>query len=108
MNTRSYKQPVTYWGAPLPNGLGGFSFDAPIILQTRWEESQQEFTLQNGDLTVSKAVVYVKQDVDLQGYLYLGETLELDPMIVSNAFKIMQFTKILSIDGLRTERRAFL
>ena len=38
----------------------------------RWENRQELFIDPSGNETLSKAVVYLDQEVDLGGYLYLG------------------------------------
>lgn len=107
MQTRSYRQSVTYWSSPVSNGLGGFSYSAPSVLLARWEERLEEFQDHGGETHMSKAIVWLKQDVDTLGFLYNGVSTEADPTQVYGAFRILQFRKI---PGIRTgwERRAYL
>ena len=108
MNTRAYTQDATYWGSPVSNGLGGFTYAAPVALKVRWEERQEEIITHGGEVKTSRAIVWVKQDLDTEGFLYLGTSTASDPATVHGAFKIQEFRKIPSIRGTSFERRAFL
>jgi len=108
MISRGYTQQATYWGSPVSNGTGGFSYDAPCLIKVRWEDRQEQFPLQSGDIGTSKAIVFTQQDLDILGYLCLGSIDEFDPTKVHGAFQIKQFRKIPSLSGLKVERRAFL
>jgi hypothetical protein len=72
---RQYKQKCVYWGNPVNDGHGGFTFDNPIEINCRWEDMQQIVSDKYGNEITSRAVVYVPQDLDEEGMLYLG-TLE--------------------------------
>ena len=124
--TKHCKQTCVYWGSPLADGEGGFTFATPVELACRWEGKVQivkDDDAKGGEIE-SVAVVYVLQDVDEEGYLYLGtlndlEALEdssenssggwFNPMVVDGAYKIKQFEKIPAL-GSTTQfvRRAFL
>ena len=71
--TKNFKQTIVYWGNPQPDGFGGFSFDDPVEIKGRWEDRQELFIDAQGNEIRSQAVVYLAQDVDLGGYLYLGD-----------------------------------
>jgi len=100
MLNRKYKQKCVYWGNPINDGQGGFTWDDPIELSCRWEEMRQ-LSLDNTGVTEnSRAVVYLSQDVDEEGMLYLGLLNELtnaqkeNPREVDAAFFIKRFRKI--------------
>ena len=102
---RQYKQDAVYWGNPQENGSGGFTFDDPIEIKCRWEDIKQVVTDKKGNEITSRAVVYVKQDLDEEGMIYLGtlddltSAMEIDPKTVENAFIIKRFAKIPSLQS---------
>lgn len=75
MITRNCDQIAVYWGNPQNDGQGGFTFANPVELACRWESTTQIVSDAKGNEITSRAVVFVLQDVDEEGYLYLG-TLE--------------------------------
>jgi len=112
--TRNHKQKIVYWGNPQQDGWGGYSFDDPVEIMGRWEDKQKMFLSSDGKEIISMAEVYLGQDVDLMGYLYLGELSEIssseegDPTSVSQAFPIRAFSKIPNLKGTLFERKAVL
>jgi len=97
--TRMLKQTLVYWGTPVPDGYGGYTFAEAIEVSCRWEDKQELFIDPTGKEVLSQAVVYVGQDVDIGGYLYLGEESDLeyvhtDPKIIEGARQIKQFAKL--------------
>jgi hypothetical protein len=118
----TYAQTAVYWGAPTPDGYGGNTFAAPIEVVCRWEDKEQFLGSQvggevTGGLMLSRSIVFVKQDVDEEGYLYLGTLDDLvldsndyiDPKEVDKAYIIKRFEKSPAV-GSTTEflRKAFL
>ena len=113
------KQIAVYWGSPVNDGYGGKTFASPVEILCRWEDKNETFIAPNGDQSVSKSVVYVLQDVDQEGYLFLG-TLDslydaaessatvIDPKDVA-AYLIRRFDKLPAL-GSTTEflRKAYL
>lgn len=76
---RMRKQTAVYWGSPKPDGFGGVVFDPPREISVRWEQSASKFTDPSGQEQVSKAKVYVGEDLALGGFLMLGELSQLAP-----------------------------
>ncbi len=105
--TRSLKQTCVYWGNPVPDGEGGFTFDEPVEILCRWENINQVITDAKGAAITSRAVVFVLQDLTEEGYLYLGDleslydSLDLEssastlsnPITITNAWIIKRFQK---------------
>jgi hypothetical protein len=73
---RNCKQRAVYWGSPVEDGQGGKTFAAPVEIACRWEEMNQIVSDAKGSELTSRAVVYVLQDVDEEGFLYLGDLLD--------------------------------
>tara|TARA_R100001086_G_scaffold205990_1_gene121793 strand:- start:113 stop:439 length:327 start_codon:yes stop_codon:yes gene_type:complete len=108
MLTTDYNQDMTYWANPVTTSVGGISFDAPVALKVRWEERAERFLDTNGEEVVSRAVIWVKEDVDIGGYVYLGSSILTDPTDLDDAYPIRQFFKIPDLRNLFNERRIFL
>ena len=108
-------QTAVYWGTPANDGYGKITFDAPVEIAVRWDASDRVLTSSTGAQHISRAEVIVNQDVDEEGYLYLGvlEGLTVaqkaDPKLVTGAYIIMRFDKVPMI--FKTDefvRKAFL
>lgn len=99
---------ITYWGNPRNDGTGGLVFDDPVQIEARWEERVEETFDDKGKSFVSRANVFVRQDVDIGGYLYNGVSLFTDPTSVEGAWPIKQFLKVSNMGRTRIERRALL
>ena len=97
--TKRCTQTCVYWGSPVNDGQGGKTYDDPVELSCRWEDDQQLFAGDDGESIVSRAVVYVLQDVDKNGMLFLGDLDDLtaaeeaDPASVETAYIIKGFQK---------------
>lgn len=108
--TRHMKKVATFWGKPTDDGLGNFTFPTPKLFSpsndnggVRWEQKSEVFRDANANEVVSSAVVYVPEELEIEGWLALGdETGESDPQSVDGAYEIRQigFT-----DDLRGDKR---
>jgi len=98
---RACVQTAVYWGDPSDDGYGGKTFGSgyPEEILCRWENRKQLITNAQGKEIVSMARVYVLQDLDEEGWLFLGSLDDLDsdeeedPRKVDGAFEIKQFSK---------------
>jgi hypothetical protein len=114
MLTRRCAQTAVYWGTPTEDNYGGKTFAAPVEIACRWVDKSEIIASTTGQELVSRAMVHVLQDLDEQGYLYLGTladlsaTEEANPKIVTGAFEIKQFHKVPSLDGSVYVRKAYL
>jgi hypothetical protein len=107
------KQRAVYWGSPVQDGYGKFTFATPTEIRVRWEKKQEMFIDPQGDEVMSMAIVYTASDVDIGGYLYLGVEADLasdhsDPQVIGGAFKIKQFGKLPTLPGTQYLRTAWL
>ena len=107
LNT-AYRQTATVWTQGSPDGYGGFTYDTPRKVRCRWEEVSKEFTDRAGEVQVSRAVVYLPEDVSIGDYIYLGESSAADPTTVDGAYEVRQFQKVPNLQYLYEERRAYL
>ena len=103
-----YNQKATYWANPVQGGFGGITFDAPIVLNVRWEDRTERFTDMAGQEQISRAVVYTDRDLDLGGYLVLDESVATDPTQVEGALYVQRSDEIPDLRGLNIEYRSFL
>lgn len=97
-------QTAVYWGGPTADGEGGYTYDDPVEIDCRWEYRREIFTRMGGgnisEQLISNAIVYVLQDVDEQGLLFLGDLDDLDsadeeqPWEASNVYRIQRVDKI--------------
>lgn len=111
---RNLNQTAVYWGNPQNDGYGGFTYDTPVEISCRWEDSTKIITDSNGREIVSQAEVHVNQDVDEKGLLYLGTLDDLDsdeesdPITIASAFEIKRFDKIPNLKATAYYRKAYL
>lgn len=107
-------QTVVYWGNPTPDGYGSFTFDSPIEISARWVDRSELFIDSTGQESKSLAVVFIGQDIDIGGWLFLGELSDIDsgltdtPHLVPNARQIRGFRKTPSLDSQIFERKVWL
>lgn len=112
---RHLNQTLVYWGNPQDDGEGGFTFDSAVEIIGRCEYKVEQVVSGNGELTVSRARVYLAQEVDQGGYLYLG-TLDDSEMVdsaphpddISESMRIMVFEKIPRLEGPGYLYKAYL
>jgi len=120
--TRTCKQVAVYWGAPVEDGYGGKVFANPREIYCRWEELRQVISDAKGNEITSRAVVYVLEDLEEEGMLFLGTLDTLydsatdssfgeidDPAALDNVYTIKRFEKVPAL-GTTTAflRKAYL
>lgn len=111
---RQLKDDIVYWGTPSPDGFGGATFADYVDLKGRWEDRNDLFIDTEGKESMTKAVVYVTQDMDLGGWLFKGLTTDISsadqdaPQDVDNAYEIRGFKKVSNMKGDGYERKVFL
>lgn len=101
-------QVLTVWRATGIDGFNKPSFSAPEQLNCRWEERSEKIQAGDGTEILSRARVFVSEDVALGDYFALGVYEETDPISTPGAWRIRDFRKTPSLDGLSFERKAFL
>lgn len=106
--TKYCTQTAVYWGNPTEDGYGSMTYDAAVEISCRWEDIQQIMGTVMGNAIVgfgdmSRSVVFVLQDLDRDGMVYLGELTDLtagqlaNPKSISDAHLIKRFEKIPSL-----------
>lgn len=92
-------QTAVYWGSPVKDGYGGATFNTPVEILCRWEWKEKIQELQNGKLQHQKGQVLVTEDLDLEGYLYLGSLTGIsgdvtNPLEIEGTYQIIEINKI--------------
>ena len=98
-------QTAVYWGSPVDDGYGTKTFAEPIEIKCRWEDIVEVVSDRTGKDITSKAKVLVPQDLDEEGYLFLGTLdslydsaessgITLNPFEILGAYEIKRFDKI--------------
>lgn len=106
--TSNLKQDVTYWSLVGLDENGDPTFSSPITIKARWEDTNEVNLSASGQTFISQAVVYLSQDVGLGDYLYLGVSVEANPINQKGSKIVMKYNKIPSLNGKHFERRAVL
>lgn len=94
---------AVYWGTPVADKFGAFTFATPVEIQCLWKGKVVLIRDDEGREIVSKAKVYVTQDLDEHGMLFHGILDDLtaaqksDPRKVSSAYEIKTFMKVPSL-----------
>lgn len=105
-------QKATYWAGQVPDGYGSSSWSTPVVLNVRWEDLTDEKLSAayqvEGELVVSRSMVWTEQALKEGGYLFLGETVEPDPTSLDKAFVIRSVAVIPSLRGGSFENVAYL
>lgn len=91
-------QTAVYWGNPIKDAYGNMVYDDPVEIAVRWDDQTELVRDSTGKEVVSKAQVIVLQDLDVDGWLYLGALSEFGsplpgPTDVDGAYKIIRFDK---------------
>ena len=97
------KDTAVYWANPAISGDGSFSFDDPVEISCLWTEKIELIQDNQGKEVVSKAGIWVTQDLANNGMLFHGELTDLstaekaDPRKRKDAYEIKLFLKKPSI-----------
>jgi len=79
---------ITYWAKSGTDKYGKLTFAAPTSLGGRWEDVNELFIDPKGEEQTSRANIYVYSEVELEGYLYLGASVAMDPTTLDGAWQI--------------------
>lgn len=92
-----------YWGNPVDDGYGGFTFDAPVEMKCRWENKREIMLDQAGrEFTCNASLLLVDIDVELEGRCYRGTIQELvdagedinKPVGIKEVYMVRRFDRI--------------
>ena len=107
--TRNMTQTATYWQPLGITASGQTTFNAPILIKCRWQNKNDVFKNTEGKDEVSSAVVYPNSQLEIRGYLALGdETANAYPLDVASAFEIKNVGSSPALDGSQELIKAWL
>lgn len=107
-------QSFVYWGNPVNNGYGGYTFDVPVEITGRIENKAEKIIDSKGAEISSHSVIFLTQDVQEGGWIFEGELSDIassdiaNPEDVPGAREIRVFKKVPNITATDYERKAFL
>lgn len=96
---RYMTQVATYWAPGGNDGFGNVTFAAPEVVKCRWQDVAIMFRDPQAREVASDAVVYVDHDVEVGGYLALGDHSTTNPRSVEGAKEIRQVQRSPSLSG---------
>jgi hypothetical protein len=111
---RLLRQTAVYWASPVSDGYGGHSYADPVEVPCRWEPSSKRFSTAQGEEFVASAVVWVAEDLEVGGLLFLGSLSDLtgaqesNPQPVASALAVRAFEQTPDVRGAIAVRRAIL
>jgi hypothetical protein len=106
-------QVAVYWERLAPDGYGGYTWEDPVEIDVRWEQSSEMFIDSSGERVNCNAKVFLGQDVKVGDYIYLGDADDLtsasgSPVSMEAAMPIKRFDKIPDLAGAEFLRRAWV
>ena len=111
---RNLTQTAIYWGNPVDDGYGAYTYDTPVEISCRWEDVNMVDTVDPKVVGyVVRCEVILDQDVDENGMMFLGGLADIsesdygDPAGLG-AYPIVRFDKIPTVDGKHFFRKAYL
>ena len=114
------KQTAVYWALESTESAGGDDFSNyglpkhtdPVEITVRWDDVSEEFISEDNTVNMSKAKVFVGQDMLVGEVLMLGELTDItDSVNIKenlNAWEIRRFEKIPNIKATEFLRTAVL
>lgn len=105
---RNMNQDITYWKPTTADVFGKKSFEMPKLFKGRWEDRNEMVFDKTGQEVMCKTRIFVCEDVDLDGYIFLGECYEPDPLVTQGAFEIRQIAKMPDLRNMRTLTTVYL
>ena len=103
-----FTQTATYWAPATVNAFNEKTFGLPVQLVVRWEDTTTKKNDNKSEIVMSKATVYLDQDVAIGGYLFLGASVVLDPNDEPEAHLILFFDRVPNLKGIKNVFKAML
>jgi len=82
------KQKCTYWGNPVSDGKGGYTFDAAVEINCRWDDRQEIRDYYEGNKFTSQSTVMVEIDIKRGSYLGLGTLASFQTIATANGYSM--------------------
>lgn len=111
------EQTAVYWGSPVNDGRGKYTFNVIEEVLVRWEDEIENFAKdsrsriqigKDGREFRTNATIYTTNvpsgGWDLDGYMYLGNMVDLnsnfDPYTIDGAWEIKQINQVPSLNNV--------
>lgn len=94
---------MVYWGTPTVGNDASYTFATPIEVSCFWREETNLIKNDDGRESISKAAIYINQDLEEKGMVFHGALSDLttaqknDPRTITNAYEIMMVRKLPSL-----------
>ena len=110
---RNLNQYCVYWGSPVNDGSGAYTYANPVELRCYWKDTAITDLAELGIATNVRSQVYLSSDVEEQGMLLNSKLADvaqgdLDDPVNAGASIIVRFDKIPSIKGDCFKRVAYI
>lgn len=105
MTQRHLNQTLTYWppaAAGATNIYGKPASGSPVQYSCRWEDRSEQIQGKGGEQFVSKSRVFLNEQVEIDGYVYLGTSAASDPSLVDGAQEIQQVARQPDLRNIRS------
>jgi hypothetical protein len=108
---RNLTDTAVYWEMLTNDGYGGHIFALPREVKCRWEDRNETFVTSTGDIAISKSIIYLKEDLKQESYLFKGtlddiyDSLEssaanINPKEIANSNIIRRFDKLPALHSI--------
>lgn len=90
------RQDAVYWGPPVPDGNGSFTWPSPVAIKCRWDAVEGEVVGPRTQDVQYQSTIYVDQEVEIDGYLFLGTLSDVgtdDPTEIAGARRIVGYSE---------------
>ena len=94
-------QTALYWGNPVPNGSGGYTFDEVVEVKCRWDDKTEVMSDEKGKEFVSRATILSPEELEPEGYICLASLTDFPsgqdfskPKNIPGAFPIRKKDKV--------------
>ena len=96
-----YFDTATYWASSGSlDAYGNHSTYTSQSIEVRWEDKTEFYVLGDvGQELRSSAVVYTETEIEVNGWLYLGQSSETSPKSQTGAKQVMKVNKMKSLKG---------
>lgn len=73
-------QTIVYWGTPVADAFGGYTYDDPIEIKGRWEDKLKIINNTKGEEFITNSQILTNEDLTIGGMVYLGTLDELNQL----------------------------
>lgn len=104
-----FNQLLTYWALGNEDAYGQSTFAAPTTIYGRWEDRNEEVRTPNGDVFVSRSIVWSDFKLTLGGYVARGDYTDVaSPHLVAEAEQILLTMEVPALRAAASEYRAIV